>query len=1103
MKATLLAPGALVIFLSAGLAATAAGPPRSETLIDAAGRFHAASVLATERGNAVRYQLAGEERTLRVTEARVTHLDVGFDAAAETIFVAWDEQTDEGITPWFTLSQNGGESFWEAQTIKYDVPIRYQPIDPHVTEVSVPAVLQAPRSRLYLVQFKTVAVDAWREGIQAAGAEILKSHPRHSYIVRADVGAMAAVRQLPYVRWTGAYHPAYRMEPAISAAIEAGQPLAHRRYNLLAFGNGADFQYPLAAEVSALGGVVVSPWEDDRGSLMEVELSWDQVILLSRSDLVMWIDRWFPPENDMNRARNFHGAFALENATGYSGTGISGEVLDGGTMVAHQDFDGIQTHPNTNVANGDHGTCTYGIVFGNGDRDGDGVATATGMMPSGTGWAAFYGDLNGSRFNHSQDLVNPPMNCLFQSNSWGGGRTGIYNAQSNEMDNIIFNLDILILNSMSNGSFNTAVRPQAWAKNVVSVGGINHKDTVTASDDEWGGGCEPANCASQGPAEDGSIKPDLASFYDLVYTTDRYPGGYSGNEYTFAFNGTSAATPIVAGAFGLMYEMWSENEFGTNPTGSTPFEKRPHAMTARALMTNQAFRYTIGNTNRGEALRIQQGWGMPDLNNLLANASRINVIDESSVLAVGETDSYCISIPSGTPDLMITMNYLDPPGTTSSSLHRINDVSITVMDPNGTTYYGNVGLETDNYSTSGGAKDDLNVAEHVFIQNPMAGDWNIVVSADEVNEDGHIETGAMDVDYALVVTGVACPGLNCCGGPPPAYNVDIVTGPGPGSANSPNVKGFDTDGTGNGFTDFVAYGAGGYGVNVAMANYRNTVAPVADLLTGPGPGDVYGPQIRGFARDGSPVSKINFYAYGTLKFGSNVDGADVDCDGYSEILSAAGPGAVFGPHIRGWNFDASSFTAIQKVNFFAFSTLRYGAVVTGGDVDADMCDEILVGAGAGAVFAAQIRGFDYDNGTLSGISKINFNAYTTRYGAHPAAGDVDGDAIDEILASPGPDPAAAANVRGYNYDGASLAGISAINFTSGSAMYGATIDTADIEDDTYAELIVGTGYDPAASSNLKGYEYDAASINAIGVLDFNAYTGTTYGVNVAVDEVGP
>src|SRR6185503_1533420 len=101
--------------------------------------------------------------------------------------------------------------------------------------------------------------------------------------------------------------------------------------------------------------------------------------------------------------------------------------------------------------------------------------------------------------------------------------------------------------------------------------------------------------------------------------------------------------------------------------------------------------------------------------------------------------------------LRVTMNYQDRAGTTSAALHRINDVTLRVTSPTAVSYWGNAGLDAGLWSVTGGAADTKNTVENVFVQNPAAGDWTIEVFADDINQDVHIETGAVDQDYALVV----------------------------------------------------------------------------------------------------------------------------------------------------------------------------------------------------------------------------------------------------------------------------------------------------------------------------------------------------------------
>jgi hypothetical protein len=99
---------------------------------------------------------------------------------------------------------------------------------------------------------------------------------------------------------------------------------------------------------------------------------------------------------------------------------------------------------------------------------------------------------------------------------------------------------------------------------------------------------------------------------------------------------------------------------------------------------------------------------------------------------------------------------------------------------------------------------------------------------------------------------------------------------------------------------------------------------------------------------------------------------DLDGDGIEEILTTPGPGPPFGPHVRAFNFDGGPLASIAKVSFFAFSTLQWGANGDGAELEADGFDEILAAPGPGPAFGAQVKGFDYDNTSVRAMGKVNW-----------------------------------------------------------------------------------------------------------------------------------
>jgi hypothetical protein len=337
---------------------------------------------------------------------------------------------------------------------------------------------------------------------------------------------------------------------------------------------------------------------------------------------------------------------------------------------------------------------------------------------------------------------------------------------------------------------------------------------------------------------------------------------------------------------------------------------------------------------------------------------------------------------------------------------------------------------------------------------------------------------------------------------------NILFGSGLGFPNPNEVRVFDATGTPT-TVDFFAYGANQWGTNVASGQLTNAAPGTTawEIVTGPGPGSVYGPHVRGWFRDGSPIQKITFFAYGTLRYGVNVASGNVDGESpYSEMVTGAGEGAVFGPHVRGWNFDANTNTAIQKINFFAYSTLKYGVNVDEGDVEGDCISEILTGPGPGAIFGPTVRGWNYDGIQLTNIAKININAFATpTYGANVSAGDVDADGYSEIVAAKGPGPAHTADYAGFNFDGGTAAALPGYTLTDAypGFLYGGRVGLGDLDGDGASDLFAGAGRDPAVGSIAKFYGYNGSALAQLtppGQL--TAWATQAYGVNVAGAKLG-
>ncbi|MFG0282857.1 MAG: S8 family serine peptidase [Phycisphaerales bacterium JB039] len=668
---------------------------------------------------------------------------------SSAVIMTWQEvQPDGSLAPFYAISLDG-RAVDTVRQADYRIRLRYADFDPARVAPAIPAAASAPAGHdAWIVQFQTQFLEPYRAALEARGVKLEQFLNNHSYIVRMDDAARAAVQDLPFVRWVGPFHPAYKLdEPLLLEVIGAAgdSPAPVRRYSIMMLDRGANYQDAVARRIGALGGVVTG--FEPEGYRIEAFLDTESLGRVAAMSEVQFIDIKGEPEEDLDIVRATSGADFV-HIQGYTGKGVRAEVCDGGLRTTHVDWQFPPIIHTANSTSTSHGTSVYGHVFG----DGTGNPLYRGMIPDAQGIFAAYssvGLLGGTatRYGHTAELVDEtgPYRAVFQTNSWGDPRTSDYTTISAQIDDIQFLNDFNIFQSQSN-SGSTPSRPQAWGKNTTSVGALTHRNTFDKSDDFHGGSASTGG--STGPASDGRIKPDLMFFYDLT----RGPSSGSDTSYS-EFSGTSGATPCVAGNSGIMFQMWGEGLFGNDvdPTKDI-FDNRPHAATAKAMMINTAVSYDMRTDP--DKRRVRQGWGIPSVLNLYNNRDAFFVIDESDVLAPLQTATYELTVADGRPDLRVTMAYLEPKGAVPSSVHRINDLDLKVTSPTGTVYWGNNGLMDSIWSAPGGSANTLDNVENVFIEKPAAGVWTVEVIASEVNEDQHVETPALDVDFALVVQGV-------------------------------------------------------------------------------------------------------------------------------------------------------------------------------------------------------------------------------------------------------------------------------------------------------------------------------------------------------------
>jgi len=229
--------------------------------------------------------------------------------------------------------------------------------------------------------------------------------------------------------------------------------------------------------------------------------------------------------------------------------------------------------------------------------------------------------------------------------------------------------------------------------------------------------------------------------------------------------------------------------------------------------------------------------------------------------------------------------------------------------------------------------------------------------------------------------------------PPPPPASQLLYAVGADAGGGPQVIVYDSNTRQIRFSFFAFAPNFTGGVRVAMADV--TGDGVQDIICGAGPGG--GPQIAIFdGTTGLPIAGPlgSFFGITPSSFtgGVFVAGGDVNGDGFADVMVSADSGG--GPQVT--VFDGRSGALM-----FAFNAMPAGFTggvrVASADVDGDGFDDLITGAGPGALPQVTI----YSGNTLSVLQSFWAFPLSFRAGVYVAAGDLDGDGKAEAIVGAG------------------------------------------------------------------------------------------------------
>ncbi|MBI3270169.1 MAG: discoidin domain-containing protein [Planctomycetes bacterium] len=558
-----------------------------------------------------------------------------------------------------------------------------------------------------VMQFEDNPTPAQRQELAYYGVELERYLDAYAFLTYVMRDTFEKVLLLPFVRGVGEIELADKVASNVylkqygSWAVE---PSGAVRLNAK-FYDSVTFRQTTEALLAT--GLTTGATEFAFNHRLTLTASTPEAALaFAAEDVVEYLDQVPSPPRTLNAnaALLAHVDQVTAAPLGLSGNGVIVGEWDGGNVGAHADFGGRVQNGETAPTIDEHATHVCGTVLGSGA----GVAGAKGMA---TRASLFSFDFFGDVFGEMTAAI-PARSVVLSTNSWGlaFGNAGQYSSFTVDADTVALPgavtapapLTILFAaGNDGNGVDSFGVMSTiASAKNVLAIGALNDNGTMSSF-------------SSFGPTTDGRIKPDFCANGVSVLST--FP-----NDSYGVFDGTSMSTPVVTGCCALLIERFRQVVGGNPPPGLL-----------KALLAQTA----VDTGNPGPDYKF--GYGSVDVKAAADLIGTGPTFFSAGQISNGNTSSFTVNVPAGTPNFKATLTWIDPPGSAAAALARVNDLDLELVAPDGSVFFPFVGPGTgDPNGPTLTGRNNVDTLEQVFVPGPipafLGGTWIVRVTGRSV-----------------------------------------------------------------------------------------------------------------------------------------------------------------------------------------------------------------------------------------------------------------------------------------------------------------------------------------------------------------------------------